>query len=265
MAESVTLKPYEIHPIALIQRNGRDFNIMAPLNDGEMSMLMSKAQFRAYNCTRGIARQSALAAAKRFEEKYGENASAVLEFLQNVAPIDIRFPDRILDILMKSPVYKNIFELGSNCDGRRAKEDQLFDGIYGTTDAERPKYGAVNYLNKSSGTSATSYGQCFLRLKQVVKKRCTLTYGNSTGDSIYGNFDHIEHIATRLPEADQIIQIVTGERLEGERFRGPYVEVQIHGSLRIDRDIESVHIPHQFITNAVRNAFTNYGVEVIAL
>ncbi|RJX40605.1 DUF3626 domain-containing protein [Paenibacillus pinisoli] len=95
----------------------------------------------------------------------------------------------IAEALLEEGVYKSQFEtLLSNGSvsaypgGQRdVWEEQLFGGAYqteGTTNAERPKYGALNLMLHPDGP-APRFGSCYLLLRPHMTSRCTFTYMDS--------------------------------------------------------------------------------------
>lgn len=95
----------------------------------------------------------------------------------------------IAEALLEEGVYKSQFEtllssgsVSAYPGGQRdIWEEQLFGGAYqteGTTNAERPRYGALNLMLHPDGP-APRFGSCYFLLRPHMTTRCTFTYLDS--------------------------------------------------------------------------------------
>jgi len=135
---------------------------------------------------------------------------------------------------------------------RKAWEQRMFGDIYDKPllDSERPKYGNLNITYDPSGTKGAShYGNSFLILSRSVRHRVTITNGDSSRkDSVVGTLSSCCHVLHPLPDPvlKWLLAFVcrgdfkSGSSQDLEKLR--YVEAQIHGTLRLDRDVEAVFV-----------------------
>lgn len=196
-------------------------------------------------------------------------------------------PDRLDDqgrsvaaSLLDGGIYKSQFEtLLSNGSvsavpgGARDRwEHRLFGGAYqvdGTTNAHRPKYGALDLMRHPDGP-APRFGACYFLLAPAASARATFTYLDSHQDPPEkGTLDELDDIIAAL-----LAESFTRESALGARALRPpqlierlgqldqpwpdparrapsrsldhYVEAQVHGELRLDRDVEIVVVDPAF-------------------
>ncbi|WTV80994.1 DUF3626 domain-containing protein [Streptomyces sp. NBC_00028] len=161
-------------------------------------------------------------------------------------------PDRLVGgrpVLLRMAedgVYRSQFVTGTSNGGLSAYrggdrwrwESRIFGGAYDCAAAdERPVYGALNYRHASIG-GAPRFGSSYFRLAAHTLERATFCYpDSSTGPSAFG-------VATRfalidLAEADAL------DALDG------HIEAQIHGTLRLDRDVEALVLDPSYRGTAV--------------
>ena len=168
---------------------------------------------------------------------------------------------------------------GARGNSRRKQwEARLFGCAYdGHADSLRPKYGAIN-LFKSLDGACPRFGSCYLRLKPEVRDRCTLTYGDSHTEPEYIGTPKLPKLILQalcmdysdsgkagntgasLRTVSQRLEISRNET-QGEiptRILDDYVEVQVHGDLRIDRDVDYLSVDSSFTD-------TQTGDEIIEL
>jgi len=153
-------------------------------------------------------------------------------------------PDRpfgavpILVSLASDGVYRSQFETGISNGGLTAHpggdrwrwESRMFGGAYDRApDAERPKYGALDFRGAQGIPSvhigpAPRFGSSHLRLRAHVLERTTFCYPDSVFEP--EDFGVAGRMALRpggLPDP-----------------LDDYVEAHVHGPLRIDRDVEAL-------------------------
>jgi hypothetical protein len=176
----------------------------------------------------------------------------VVKYVQNDIDIIIHVNlDKTLKYLCQDIFYRNIFETlkggGSNCLTSRADwERNLFNGVYENAKPfEKVKYGALNIGNHPNGIKMCyPYGDSFLVLKKDIKKRATFVYGDSSKKDFHlSTFENPLSVLYFMP--DQLtVDVIKIANYEGEYCEniGEYIEVQIHGSVKLNRDIECLMV-----------------------
>ncbi|WP_405365731.1 DUF3626 domain-containing protein [Kitasatospora sp. NBC_00039] len=150
-------------------------------------------------------------------------------------------PDRvsdgrpILDALAGDAVYRSQFVTGTSNGGLTAHpggdrwrwESRIFGGAYDTAPAEaRPVYGALNFRRKPLG-AAPRFGSAHFRLSAPALARVTFCYPDSFLEP--ADFGVAERFGlVPLAEADD------ADALDD------YIEAQVHGEVRLDRDVEAL-------------------------
>lgn len=201
--------------------------------------------------------------------------------LKSHARVALHFhPDRpgptmksVAEALLEQGIYKSQFEtLLSNGSvsaypggERDLWEKRMFGGAYqieGSTNSERPKYGALNLMLHPDGP-APRFGSCYFLLSPEVSHRCTYTYLDSHQDPMEkGTYEEFDDILATLMKDAFTRDFAIGEKnltprklidhilvnLEG-RFSDPsskephrnlnhYIEAQIHGDISLKEDVE---------------------------
>ncbi|KAF4408336.1 DUF3626 domain-containing protein [Streptomyces lycii] len=150
-------------------------------------------------------------------------------------------PDRpagdrtVLEALAEEPVYRSQFVTGVSNGGLTAHpggdrwrwESRLFGGAYDTAPArERPVYGALDFRRLPWGAAAR-FGSAHFRLAAGTLPRTTFCYPDSVCEpSDVGTWSRMSLVA--LAEAG------------GRDALDDYVEAQVHGEVRLDRDVEAL-------------------------
>ncbi|UZJ81100.1 DUF3626 domain-containing protein [Fictibacillus sp. KU28468] len=179
----------------------------------------------------------------------------------------------VAEALLENGIYKSQFETGisngsvSSYPGgeRDLWEKRIFGGAYqlfGTTNNQRPKYGALNLMLHPDGP-APRFGSCYFLLSPKVSYRSTYTYLDSHQDpKEKGTYEAFNMILAALLEETFLRDFAIGERnltpvrlvnhllanLEGP-FTNPaiteqnrnlnhYIEAQIHGDVSLKDDVE---------------------------
>lgn len=141
----------------------------------------------------------------------------------------------ILAALAKQGVYRSQFVTGTSNGGLTAFpggdrwlwESRMFASAYdGANPVERPVYGALNYRRKSVG-AAPRFGSAHLVLSADVNARATFCYPDSNEKPT--DFGVAERMGL-LPLA----LAADVDALDD------YIEAQVHGAVRLDRDVESL-------------------------
>lgn len=200
----------------------------------------------------------------------------------------------VAQALLQDGAYRNQFETGIsnglvavNAGGPRDSwERNLFSGAYHDEPelqaAERPKYGALD-LTCSPDGPAPRFGSCYLVLKPEVSRRSTFTFGGSQSDPKFrGTIDEIEGILSALMEESFVrdftlgmaetrpaaaMDLITKSLSTPRRFRTEdlshnldhMIEAQIHGNVRLDRDVEALVADGSFATGQVGDILREIG------
>lgn len=164
--------------------------------------------------------------------------------------------------------YKTLFETGTggactNLDARRGWERRMYGDAYDGHDADRPKYANVNFLAHTKGDhAATHYGSSYMLLNQAVRERCTITSRDSSlADARLGTLQHCAHVLLhkieRCEESSRgaLVEVLfnLGKATQPEAIeaiarssdalrdaRLDYIEVQIHGDVLFEKDVDMV-------------------------
>lgn len=205
-----------------------------------------------------------------------EDLDKAILYVEKHARITVQFhPDKKLpdgttciDSFLADPKYKNQFETkissgslgpkaGSSRDGW---EKKLFRGAYHEATEfvpeERPKYGGLSPLNNPRGNGGDWYGSCFLELRQDVKFRSTFTPSDSAGcqaDQVT-TLDTVEVMFEQVMKSDpeylkSLFEVARGDKYAmTKKYNRSYIEAQVHGELRLDRDVDFIVIHTKYMT-----------------
>ncbi|MBO0812398.1 MAG: DUF3626 domain-containing protein [Microlunatus sp.] len=162
--------------------------------------------------------------------------------LDPVTRVTLNFhPDRelggrsVLDLLADSGLYLSQFVTGTGNGGLTARpggdrwrwEQRIFGGAYDDAEPEsRPVYGALNFRGRAAG-AASRFGSAHLRLRAGVLDRVTFCFPDSVFEP--------EHFGV----AARMGLIPLAEGADHDRL-DDYIEAQVHGGVRIDRDVEAL-------------------------
>ncbi|MFY1694017.1 DUF3626 domain-containing protein [Solwaraspora sp. WMMA2101] len=107
-------------------------------------------------------------------------------------------------------------------------ESTMFGGAYDDAPAHhRPVYGALDPRHRPGG-AAPRFGSCHLRLSPTVLDRCTFCYPDSVFDpTMFG-------VAASCALVDLLAAAAHDDPLDA------YVEAQVHGPVRLDRDVAAL-------------------------
>ena len=165
----------------------------------------------------------------------GSPLAAALHVTLNFHPDRLHRGTPLLAALATDGVYRSQFETGTSNGGltahpggdRWAWESRIFGTAYDAAPpADRPKYGALNYRQRSTGGSPR-FGSAHLRLRSEVLGRTTFCYPDSTFAPVdFGVASHMSLVAQA--EAD------------GRDALDDYVEAHVHGPLLLARDVEAL-------------------------
>lgn len=201
--------------------------------------------------------------------------------LKSHAKIGLHFhPDRpdstmksVAETLLEQGIYKSQFETSLSNGSvsaypggeRDLWEKKIFGGAYhleGTTNKQRPKYGALDLMLHPDGP-APRFGSCYFLLSPEVSYRSTYTYLDSHQDpKEKGTYEEFDIILAALLEEAFLRDFAIGERnltptrlihhfLDGleKPFTDPankeptrnlnhYIEAQVHGEISLKDDVE---------------------------
>lgn len=191
-----------------------------------------------------------------------------ISYLKNDVQIIIHFRSNLLNQIVDDGYYRNRYELDANFD-RSGWENNLFNKIYdGCPKKEKVKYGTLNVLNDNKGVfSAYGYGDSYFVLKKEVNKRSTFVMGDSSGGQFHiATFKYPNIILFLVPNdlLREIINHADGKPVN-YAIQFPYIEAQIHGDIKICRDIEKIminknHIHDHSIRNTLKKLNEKYNV-----
>lgn len=179
---------------------------------------------------------------------YTENdLNKVLNYLQFDCDVTINCPTNILiQHIVNSTHFKNGYEVNryeAYLKSRTEWENNLFNNAYSETEfVERPKYGALNVLQLSTG-SANAYGHSYFVLKPEVKNRITFVNGDSSLQ-MFHICTFSNPIAILIHLSDQHINMIVGAMNSHFTKIQPmnYIECQIHGMLRFNFDFKKLYL-----------------------
>lgn len=135
-------------------------------------------------------------------------------------------------------------ELGISANGRRRRrETQMFGGAYDRPDldAVRPKYGSADLIRRPTG-GWPRFGSSHLVLRESVLSRCTFSVGDGlSARSWVTTRDGLEELLTEVRGSRGAAAIPRRSwQSDG------WVEMQVHGTLQLARDIEALVLDSSF-------------------
>lgn len=167
----------------------------------------------------------------------GPPADPASRITLNFHPDRLRAGRPILAALTEDGVYLSQFVTGTGNGGLTAHpggdrwrwESRMFGGAYDDAPAHaRPVYGALNFRWKPVG-AAPRFGSAHLRLTGSVLARTTFCYPDS----------YLEPTALGVAGAMSLIGLALADR-DRQDDLDDYVEAQVHGPVRLDRDVEAL-------------------------
>ncbi len=200
---------------------------------------------------------------KELEEKFvklgysADTVDKVIRYICYEAPIIIHFNcDKVMSFFVKDTHYRNQFETnttnGAQLSQRRPWETRIYNGIYDkAAPFARCKYGVLNLLNDPRGISTCKhYGDSYFCLKnETVRLRSTFSSADSCHEHVVlttcENYTYCLNQFTDN-EIKDVTEIALKKELALVNTHNPkecfYKEVQIHGPVRLNMDIECVFI-----------------------
>jgi len=173
-------------------------------------------------------------------------------------------PDRlsggllVLEAMARDGVYRSQFETGTSNGGltayrgggRWAWESRIFGAAYDDAPAaERPKYGSLNFRRRATGGSPR-FGSSHLRLRPQTLARTTFCYPDS--------FREPDDVG--VAAAMSLIELAEAD--DPEDLLDDYIEAQVHGPVRPDRDAEALVLDPSFRGTRVEQAAGGLGCPV---
>uniref|UniRef100_A0A6C0EA86 Uncharacterized protein n=1 Tax=viral metagenome TaxID=1070528 RepID=A0A6C0EA86_9ZZZZ len=187
---------------------------------------------------------------KLIEVGFCEDDFVKLKEYIKACEVTINFPSKIINKLIEDKRIKNVFEIQNKkyILIRSEAEDTMFGKKYTDVNPEeRVKYGAINILHEKYGIKSTrGYGECIFVLKNKLKKRITFVNGDSYEKQEYiCTFDNFMHffLHSNKDFMEKVLKRINKEDCD---YNIPYTEVQIHGDVLINRDIDKLLIPDTF-------------------
>eukprot|EP00929_Paragymnodinium_shiwhaense_P065390 TRINITY_DN32787_c0_g1_i1.p1 TRINITY_DN32787_c0_g1~~TRINITY_DN32787_c0_g1_i1.p1 ORF type:complete len:476 (-),score=42.90 TRINITY_DN32787_c0_g1_i1:380-1807(-) len=188
-----------------------------------------------------------------------DNLTKVLDYIKTAAPVIIHVKEETLPLLIVDGLYRNRFETktsGGCKDIRRRTqwEDTLFGSQYsGAQPQDRVKYGCLNMTGDIGGVKlAHQYGKLFMILKPDVLLRATFTDKDSSksdGQDV-ADAEHYAHVLLRYSDKELgiVLSLTSSEKAlirgcAGAKHFSQYKEAQIHGPIRISKDIIGLSVP----------------------
>lgn len=199
-----------------------------------------------------------------------ERAVAYVRTIADGPPVDGSFhvtlnfhPDRelggrsVLELLADTGTYVSQFVTGTSNGGLTAYpggdrwrwEHRIFAGAYDrAAPGERPVYGALDFRRREAG-AAPRFGSSCLRLRPEVLQRTTFCFPDSASDP--------EHFGV----GDRMGLIALAQATDRDLL-DDYIEAQVHGGVRIDRDAEALVLDPCYRGTSVEVAADRLGVPV---
>jgi hypothetical protein len=263
---------------------------------------LTDAQLAALAHVRATAASEREAALRRCDEVLpgGRSPDELAAAIAGHGRITLNFhPDRLIadgrtvaQALADEGVYRNQFETRISSGSRTAFaggerdrwEHKLFGGAYqraGVAARERPKYGALDLLGHPDG-AAPRFGSCHLRLRPEVTRRSTFCFGDShLGPRDTGTIDALAAVLAGLLEAVRDTGVALGRAgidvagLCARLVAGPatapqhgrslddYIEAQVHGEVRVPRDVEAIVADPSFRGTEIERELRRLGAPLV--
>ena len=213
-----------------------------------------------------------------------DDLTTVIKYIQNEASITINVNHKtIIRHLVNDDHYKNCFEIGNthkavSTDPRFCAESNMFNKLYDTCNAiDRVKYGSINLFDSEHGNpTCTAYGDVVLVLKNDIKKRTSFTVGDSFLMQFHiGTFQYASIFLINLKEPliHELIRFIkTRKKLTPYEIlhlyqigKFAYIEIQIHGLIRLNEDIEKLIIHKKNMSQKINEFCDKNDIELVIL
>ncbi|KAJ1558685.1 hypothetical protein HK096_007394 [Nowakowskiella sp. JEL0078] len=203
-----------------------------------------------------------------------------ISYLRLEAPLIIHFKTKgILGLLAKDTHYRNQFETSTSGGmlsnpTRITWEDRLFNKLYphDCKPMERVKYGVLNVVSDPRGVQICSgYGDSHLILKNSRLRATFSDQDTSSPSCSLATCEHYAHVLSKYSDVELRVVLDVGcKRIPfgSSSHLSVYKELQIHGEVRLNRDIEVVvlNCAYKDDTEVIKAAELfkkNHGVEYI--
>jgi predicted acetyltransferase len=198
----------------------------------------------------------------------------------------------VVEGMIRDGLYRSQFETGITSGSPTAYpggerdiwENTFFGGAYREAmPEERPKYGALDLMGHADGGSPR-FGSCHLVFHEAIAERCTFSWGDShqgpehtaTLDAlepvVWALLDTLARTSEALGERDLHVRDVARRLERGRacaslgRALDDYLEAQIHGEIRFDRDVSELVVDPSFAGTETFDALSQlsrrYGVKL---
>jgi len=186
----------------------------------------------------------------------------VNRYIRNEAPIIIHFnPIKVLHHFIKDTHYRNLFEVGTGggCTNKQTRsgwEATIFNGAYEKAKPfHRPKYGVLNFARDPCGVrQCYSYGDSYMLLRNV-RLRTTFAQKDTSGVgniSEMATCEYYMHVMSAFSDQElkDAAAMAGGKKQYTQgSAQATYREVQIHGEVRLDKDVTCIVIHKKYKTN----------------
>lgn len=180
-----------------------------------------------------------------------QNYRQVLDYIATTAPVTVNLNKTTMPYLVQDTHYRSAHEtldksINYMCHRYNWEAYHFMDIYNDATPFEKPKYGALNYLNHPQGVcGAEHYGTWFIVLKPTLRKRVSCTFGDSFADAAIGVLDHCAHVIGEMSidELKKLSHVVANRIPFAEYTTNNYIECQIHGAIELATDIASINVP----------------------
>lgn len=187
----------------------------------------------------------------------GEPIDPALRVTLNFHPDRLTGALPLLEALARDGRYCSQFETGTSNGGltaypggdRWSWESRIFGAAYDRAPArQRPAYGSLNHRRRTVGGSPR-FGSAHLRLRPRTLARTTFCYP----DSVF------EPVSFGVASAMSLITLAEADRQD---LLDDYVEAQVHGPVRLARDVEALVLDPCFRGTPVERAARRLGCPV---
>lgn len=186
-----------------------------------------------------------------------ERLKRTLLYIRDEAPIIIHVNAFIItNFLIKDEFYRNQFETKSSngylCQDTRTRwEDRMFNSIYHDSPGfDRVKYGVLNIYNNPIGvSSAICYGEENIVLKNVRLRTSFASCDSGEDRAVIASCEYYCHVLYTFPESELLTTIKVANNVSDDpHFHddesscqiNDYKEIQIHGPISLDTDVEAL-------------------------
>ena len=199
------------------------------------------------------------------------NLETVLKFIRDRAQLIIHVNlGSALKFLARDTHYRNQFETNTsggtlNHSKRKTWENRLFAGHYDNSSAfDRCKYGVLNIVHDLHGIrKCKQYGRSYMVLKEVRLRATFASKDSANSDVKLATCQHYAHVLRTYstPELKAVAEVASGLKKWGcaSTMINHYKEVQIHGPIRLDRNVEVLCAHPSELNDETRKLLQEFG------